>query len=318
MDPLPQHRPPRGITLIDTGYHRPVFDASYLLTAGGEAAFVDAGTSFSVERLLRSLEAEGIGRERVRYVMLTHVHLDHAGGAGVLLRHLPHAQLIVHPRGAAHMIDPCKLIAGATAVYGEERFRAMYGEIAPVPAERIIEATDGLRLTWHERELMFIDTPGHARHHCCIYDRASGGVFTGDTFGLSYPELDGERGPFVFPTTTPVQFDPEAMHVSIDRILGLNPQRVYLTHYGCVEEPARLAPDLHSLIDEFVALARSIEAEGITRHESLIEGLSEILTNALRARGCDLPQARMLELLAVDIELNAQGLAVWLDQQAKT
>lgn len=305
-----------GVTLIDTGYHRPAFDASYLLTAGNEAAFVDVGTTFSAPRLLQVLNVKNISAERVRYVMVTHVHLDHAGGAGALLQHLPHAQLIVHPRGAPHMIDPAKLIAGAAAVYGEERFKAMYGEIVPVTPARVIAAADGFRLSWQGRDLLFLDTPGHARHHYSIYDEASSGMFTGDTFGLSYREFDNARGPFIFPTTTPVQFDPQAMHASIERLLGFHPRRLYLTHYGCVEDPSSLAAQLHGQIDQYVDLAHSVRA-GPGRHQAMVEGLTDILINALTAHGCELSRARILDLLTVDIELNAQGLAVWLDHQVK-
>ncbi len=309
-----------GITTIDTGYLRPGFDASHLLIDNGLAAFVDVGTAHAVPRLLQALRDKDLSREDVAYVMVTHVHLDHAGGAGVLLRHLPNARLVVHPRGARHMIDPAKLIAGASAVYGEERFAALYGEIAPVPAARVIEAGDGFELDFQNRPLLFLDTPGHARHHYCIVDARSAGIFAGDTFGLSYREFDTVRGPFIFPTTSPVQFEPEALHVSIDRLLGYRPERMYLTHYGCVEEVTRLAADLHRLLDAMVDLARAVAeskvGSGGARHVALVAGLEDILIDALAAHGCALSRARTLELLSLDVELNAQGLAVWLEREA--
>lgn len=307
---------PHGITTIDTGYCRPGFDASHLLVEKDQAALVDVGTAFSVPRLLQVLDAKGVAREAVRYVMVTHVHLDHAGGAGSLLRNLPNARLVVHPRGAPHMIDPAKLIAGATAVYGEERFNALYGEIVPVAAERVITAPDNFELSLGGRPLLFLDTPGHARHHYCIYDAVSRGMFSGDTFGLSYREFDSEKGPFVFPTTTPVQFDPEALHASIERLLSFNPARMYLTHYGCIEIVPRLADDLHAMIDAFVGLAREVAAANHGRHGALVAGLDGLLLDALRAHGCGLPTARMRELLAVDVDLNAQGLEIWLNKAA--
>jgi len=303
-----------GISTIDTGYCRPAFDASHLIDAQGQAALVDVGTSHSVPRILQVLQDKGLARRDVRYVMVTHVHLDHAGGAGALLQHLPEAQLVVHPRGAAHMTDPGKLIAGATAVYGEERFRRLYGDIVPVPGERVITATDNFELSMNGRSLLFVDTPGHARHHYCVWDPASRGVFSGDTFGLSYREFDTRHGPFIFPTTTPVQFDPAALHASIERLLAFNPERMYLTHYGCVEAVPRLAAQLHRLIDVFVALAREVAAEGGRRHEALVAGLQNILLDELQAHDCRWPEQRIMELLAMDIELNAQGLAVWLDK----
>ena len=303
-----------GISTIDTGYCRPGFDASHLIIAQGQAALVDVGTSHAVPRILQVLHDKGIAPHDVRYVMVTHVHLDHAGGAGSLLQHLPEAQLVVHPRGAPHMIDPVKLIAGATAVYGEERFRSLYGDIVPVAAERVVTAPDNFELSLNGRSLVFVDTPGHARHHYCIWDARSRGIFCGDTFGLSYREFDTRHGPFIFPTTTPVQFDAEALHASIDRLLGFNPERMYLTHYGCVEEIPRLAAQLHRMIDDFVDVVHAVVGTGEHRQAALVAGLQEILLNALQAHDCRLPRQRIVDLLAMDIQLNAQGLDMWLDK----
>jgi glyoxylase-like metal-dependent hydrolase (beta-lactamase superfamily II) len=306
-----------GISTIDTGYCRPGFDASHLIVAHDQAALVDAGTTHSVPHILKVLRDKGIDRHDVCYVMVTHVHLDHAGGAGALLQHLPQAQLVVHPRGVPHMIDPGKLIAGATAVYGTERFRDLYGEIVPVASERLISATGNFQLDLSGRLLLLVDTPGHARHHYCVWDEASRGIFSGDTFGLSYREFDTRHGPFIFPTTTPVQFDPEAMHASIDRLLAFDPERFYLTHYGCVEYAPHLATQLHRMIDKFVALACNVSTIGQRRHDALVAGLQDILLHELHAHDCRWPEQRIMELLAMDIELNAQGLAIWLDKRSK-
>src|SRR5690606_23693744 len=148
-----------------------------------------------------ALEAAGLTPADVDWLILTHVHLDHAGGAGELMACLPNARLVVHPRGARHMIDPSKLWAGALAVYGEEEMQRSYGTLRPIPAERVVEAPDGHVVELAGRALRCLDTPGHARHHNAIHDEPSGCVFTGDTFGLSYRELDSARGPFVIPTT---------------------------------------------------------------------------------------------------------------------
>ena len=213
------------------------------------------------------------------------------------------------------MIDPAKLIAGASAVYGAARFQTLYGEIIPVATERVISASDNFELSLAGRPLLFLDTPGHARHHYCIYDAASRGMFSGDTFGLSYREFDSDRGPFVFPTTTPVQFDPEALHASIERLLSFNPQRMYLTHYGCVEDVTRLAASLHAMIDRIVALALAVRDAAQDRRAVLAAEINKVLLRALQDHGCRLPEERIIELLAVDIELNAQGLEIWLDKQ---
>jgi glyoxylase-like metal-dependent hydrolase (beta-lactamase superfamily II) len=304
-----------GITTIDTGYQRAELAASHLLVQDEHAAFVDVGTALSVPRLLAVLRAKEISREHVDYVIVTHVHLDHAGGAGALMRHLPNARLVVHPRGARHMIDPAKLIAGAAAVYGESAMRARFGEILPVPAERVIEAADEFVLSLAERPLRFLDTPGHARHHFCVVDETSRGIFTGDTFGLAYPQLHSTRGAFIFPTTTPVQFEPEALHASVDRLAGYGMEYLYLTHYGRVTDVPRLAEDLHHRIDALVNLALESNVAGEDRQQRLLQGMEAILLRELDAHGVTLSREESLALMAMDLELNAQGLAVWLDRQ---
>ncbi len=306
---------PFGITTIDTGFLCPGFAASHLIVEGESAAFVDVGTSRSTSILLESLRSKGIPKANVVYVIVTHIHLDHAGGAGDLLRHLPNAKFVVHPYGMKHMADPEKLIAGATAVYGEEKMKSDYGEIIPIPQERIIEANDMSSLDLNGRELLFLDTPGHAGHHCCIVDEKSQGVFTGDTFGLSYKAFDTEKGAFIFPTTSPAKFNPEAMHHSIDKIMRFNPQNLYLTHYGRVTDGSRLADFLHQRLDQFVALALQVANEGEQRHTLIVKGIEQILLADLKDHGYGISAGKTPELLNVDIELNAQGLGVWLDKE---
>jgi glyoxylase-like metal-dependent hydrolase (beta-lactamase superfamily II) len=302
-----------GITAIDTGFQRPFFDASHLLFERGRAAFVDVGTAFSVPALLAALDTKGVARGAVDYVILTHVHLDHAGGAGQLMRALPSARLVVHPRGARHMIDPSKLWAGASEVYGAEAMHRTYGELLPVDAERVIEAPDGFTLELGGRPLVFLDTPGHARHHACIWDEASRSMFTGDTFGLAYRELASERGSFILPTTTPVQFEPEALKASIDRLLSHGPRAMILTHYSRVTEVERLAADLRRRTDELVALGRVVDGAP-DRASRLRAGVRELFHGWARDHGTPLPPGRIDDLLDVDVELNAQGLEVWLDR----
>jgi glyoxylase-like metal-dependent hydrolase (beta-lactamase superfamily II) len=305
-----------GITAVDTGFRRPFFDASHLVVESGRAAFVDVGTSLSAPLLMAALAERGLAPDAVEYVILTHVHLDHAGGAGEMMRRLPRARLVVHPRGARHVIDPTKLWAGATAVYGEQAMRRYYGSVAPVEPSRVVEAPDGFRLDLAGRSLLFLDTPGHARHHVCVWDEASRGMFTGDTFGVSYRELASERGAFILPTTTPVQFEPEALHGSVDRLLGFEPQVVYLTHYSRVGEVERLGRELHRRIDELVALARGEHGKP-DRPERLRAGVRELFLRWTRDHGTRLPSERVLELLGVDVELNAQGLETWLDRDRR-
>jgi glyoxylase-like metal-dependent hydrolase (beta-lactamase superfamily II) len=315
MTPTRHHE--HGIHTIDAGYLRPGLASVHLIVQAGHAALVDTGTQHSVPHLLVTLTELGLPREAVDYVIATHVHLDHAGAAGALLAACPNARLVVHPKGARHLIDPAKLIAGSIAVYGEALFHRLYGDIVPAPAERVIEADDGHRIDFHGRVLTFIDTPGHARHHFCIHDAASNSVFTGDTFGISYREFDvgDDALPFIFPTTTPVQFEPEALHASIDRLMALRPAAAYLTHYGRVTDLPRLAARLHVLIDELVRLTRAATGEGGARHDALKAAVEQCLLDAARAHGCTLAPQRMRELLAGDVELNTQGLLVWRERR---
>ena len=304
---------PHGIHVIDTGFHRPRFDAAYLVVEDGRAAYVDTGTSSAVPRLLAALDATGLARDAVDWLIVTHVHLDHAGGAGLLLQALPRARLVVHARGARHMIDPAQLVEGARAVYGDEAMARLYGTIEPVPAGRVLETHDAMSIDLAGRPLVFIDTPGHARHHHCIWDETSRGFFTGDTFGLSYREFDTERGAFALLTTTPVQFEPYQLRASIERMLSFDPQSMYLTHYGPIGDVRRMAAELFDQIDAMVAIGRAAPRED--RQRALEHALARLYLERLRAHGSTLDDAEILRLLAVDIELNAQGLAIWLDKE---
>ncbi|MES2403448.1 MAG: MBL fold metallo-hydrolase [Pseudomonadota bacterium] len=307
-----------GIVCIDTAQHRPRMAACYLVGSDGHYAFVECGTSLSVPLLLETLSELGVPREAVDYVMPTHVHLDHAGGAGALMRELPNAKLVIHPRGARHMIDPSVLIAGATAVYGEDATRAAYGEILPVPAARVIVADVGLdrdfELQLGDRSLRFIDAPGHAKHHYAIWDAASRGWFSGDVFGLSYREFDHAGRNYLIPTTSPVQFDPGAWQTTLDRILAAQPEHIYLTHYGRVDAVAALANDLRAGLAAYQCIARA-NPDAPDRHARLYEQLMDFHLGQLRERGNPLPETRARELLDIDVEINAQGLEVWLDRE---
>lgn len=288
--------------------------SAYLVERGADVAIIEAGTSHGVPALLAELAQRGIARERVRYVIITHVHLDHAGGAGALMRELPRATLLVHPRGARHMTDPAKLIAGATAVYGAVAMAEKYGEIVAAPAERTRAVEDGESLPFGDSTLQFIDSPGHARHHFSVWDPVSQGFFTGDTFGLSYREFDDENGPWLIPTTTPVQFEPDAWESTLDRYLSYAPQRMYLTHYSAVGDVPRLASQLRAGIRRYVAIARALKAAP-GRHAALRMALRDDLLADLAERGHAMPVEQVEALLETDLELNAQGLGVWLDSQ---
>lgn len=302
-----------SIHTIDTGFQRARFDAAYLIVEQGRAAFVDCGTGLAVPAMLQALADSGVSPDAVDWLLLTHVHLDHAGGAGALMRHLPNATLVVHPRGAPHMIDPTRLIAGATAVYGAEEIARSYGVIEPVPEARVRIAEDGFVVDLAGRALECMHTPGHAQHHYCVWDTRSGSWFTGDTFGLSYRELDSARGAFIIPTSSPVQFDPGPLKLSIQRMLARQPRTMYVTHYGPLQEVQRLGADLLLQIDAMADIARQCDGRP-DRHRCLLAALRALYLERAQAHGCPLDDAAVEAVLAMDIELNAQGLACWLDR----
>lgn len=309
-------RHPDGITAVDTQYLHPGHAAAHIIQDSGRAAFVDVGTNHSVPYLLASLEALGIARTEVDYVFLTHVHLDHAGGAGRLLEELPNARAILHPRGAPHMIEPDKLIAGSKVVYGEERFRALYGELVPIPAQRVQVAQDGERYRLGARELELIHTPGHALHHYAVVDAEHGSIFPGDTFGLSYREMDSPRGAFIMPTTTPTQFDPDQLIASIDRMMAYRPTAMYLMHFSRVTDVPRLALALKFQIRELVRIARG-HAEAQDRYNAIKADMLDLWLGLAREHEVPLGRAEIARLLEGDLDLNTQGLVVWLGRLKK-
>lgn len=303
-----------GVHLIDTLYTRPGLAGSHLVVDDGRAAFVDTGAGPAAPRLLAALDELGIARDQVDYLFLTHVHLDHAGGAGQLMQALPNAKAVLHPRGAPHMVDPRKLIEGSIAVYGEQAFKDLYGEVLPIPAERVIATTDGQRLTLGRRTFEFIDAPGHAKHHHVPIDLDHGEIYAGDNFGICYHEFDTAAGPFMLPTSTPVQFEPEVLHATIDRMMSYEPRRVFQTHFGPVEPVERLARDLHSMIDEIVRITR-LHAAAPDRRARIEADMFQAFSDGLDAHGYAGDVEQRHALLDGDVSLNAAGLEIWIDRQ---
>ncbi len=303
-----------GITAIDADYVRPGGAASHLVVDEGRAAFVDTGTTLSLPNLLGALELKDIDPADVDWVLTTHVHLDHAGGAGALMQALPNARCAVHPRGARHLAEPSKLIAGSIAVYGEERFRALYGEIVPIDEARMLVPEDGERIMLGSRSLELIHTPGHALHHYCVVDMEHGRIFSGDTFGLSYRDFDVDGREFILPTTTPVHFDPEALCHSVDRLMGYGPEAIYLTHYSEVRDLERLAGEMKQRVRAFADLGRRY-VDAPDRGAKLRNAMCAMMWRWLDEHGYAPGDGERHRLLDDDIELNCQGIEVWLERQ---
>jgi glyoxylase-like metal-dependent hydrolase (beta-lactamase superfamily II) len=307
-------RHPDGIFAVDAEYVQPGYAAVHIIQHNGRAAFVDTGTNYSVPHLLAALDELNIARDSVDYVLLTHVHMDHAGGAGLLMRELPTARLLVHPRGLPHMIDPSKLVAASRAVYGEDEFRRLYGDVLPVAADRTVSVQDGFRCDLGGRELELIHTPGHALHHYVVVDRAHALIFSGDTFGISYRALDTPQGPFILPTSSPSQFDPDQLISSIDRMMSYAPDAMYLMHYSRVTGTPRLAAMLKSQIREFVRIVREREASP-DAHSAVRAAMMELWLKLLQQQGSTLAVEEVSKWLETDLELNAQGLLIWFRRQ---
>ena len=318
----------QGIYAIDTGYGRAAFDAAWLVVdeISRHAAFIDTGHNAAVPRLLQALEHLELRREAIDWVIPTHVHLDHAGGAGLLMAQLPQARALIHPQGARHLIDPSALMAGTRAVYSEARTSSLYGDVLPIPADRVVCSDDGMTLQLGQRQLSLIHTPGHARHHHVVWDSLSRSLFTGDAFGISYPEFDDASGQrWGFPSCTPVQFDPTAMTASIQRMLTLEPEALCPTHFGRIA-PARsvhrhasqVLEQIERLADEAQSLCtQQAGAPDTQALEALVE--TTLIESALAAGSPLMTQdrARARALLSGDIGLNAQGISVWLSRQAQ-
>ncbi|WP_159077480.1 MBL fold metallo-hydrolase [Polynucleobacter rarus] len=303
------------VVMVDTGLGRPQFDSCYVVAqrapSGDRLAIIDTGTNFSIPRIMATINDLGCSYEQVSYIILTQIQLDHAGGAGLLMQNCPNAKLVVHPRGVRHLIDPSSLIASATSLYGVSWVDKEYGRLIPIPSKRIMEAREGDLINLAGRMLTILETPGIAKHHLCIWDELSQGVFTGDTFGLSYPEFDTPQGSFVFPAT-PIHFDSRSLKVSLKKVMALTPSCLYFSHFGSFQHVPQMYEAFLKLLEEVENLGKKLKfAEN--RHEFLKEGLLNIYTQALRNQGCELTDSKIQQLLTLDIEKNAQGMGSWLD-----
>jgi len=298
-----------GVSVIDSGYFSNDFAAIYIIKQNNKVAIIETGTTFSVSNVKKALENDSLSFLDVAYIIPTHVHLDHAGGAGELMKQCLNAKLIVHPRGARHLIDPTKLIAGAMAVYGEKEFKKLYGKVIPIEANRVIEADDSFILDFDGRELKFIDTPGHARHHFCIWDKQTESMFTGDTFGISYRDLDHNDQAYIFPSTSPVQFDPEELIKSIHKIMKYKPKRVCLTHFAAIRPTQKVVEQLIDGINFVSNLAKKYATEGDAEKVIQEKMMNYFLEGIEKIGFKDFDFCR--ERLELDIKINTQGLIYW-------
>lgn len=304
------------VLTIDCQFNGPRHTASYLLLDGHQVAFVENNTRFAVPLLLRALEEVSISPERVAYIIVTHVHLDHAGGTAALAAACPNATVLAHPRAVRHLVDPARLVASARTVHGERRFAALYGDILPVAEDRVLAVEDGEQFLLGERTLTFLHTRGHANHHVCVHDSASGGVFTGDMFGIGYDAKRLGTHPFLHFSSAPTDFDPVEARASIARILALAPERLYPTHFGELEDVAAAADVLCDSLDGLERILDAALRTGLSG-EGLVAWCEERVAEDLRrlALSCGIDVVNEWPRLASSTRIDAQGIACAVEKR---
>lgn len=300
-----------SIQVIDCYYFEPEHAASFLLVEGNEAVFIENNTVHAIPRLMEALKQRGLAPESVRYLIITHLHLDHGGGTSALVRQCPNATVLAHPRAVRHLVDPSRLIEGVKAVYGEAEFERLYAPITSIDGSRVHGVQDGEVVSFGTRNLTFLHTPGHAHHHVCIHDSGSNGVFTGDTFGVEYNAKRQTHHPFLLCSTAPTDFDPAAMRSSIQRILDTGAERVYLTHYGELRDVVAGAESLgRSLADMEQLLNAATDSD--LREDALQQFCRDGMRNAFHEQaqrcGASLSDSEWSSLER-GIAINAQGIA---------
>jgi len=308
-----------SVITVDCQYLMPEHAAAYLIVEGERAAFVDNNTVHAVPLLLDALASHGLGPEHVAYAIITHLHLDHAGGTSALAARCPNATVIAHPRAVRHLVDPARLVASAKGVYGEERFNALYGGIAPIREDRIRAVQDGEELQFGRRTLRFLHTPGHAKHHICIHDSASNGVFTGDAFGVAFNARRGGTRLFLLCSTPPTDFDPQQAQASVKKILATGAERIYFAHFGAmtsVQEGGRAILESIGHMEALLKEAAASDLNGSALARFCEARLHRIVEDQARASGATFA-AQEWRCIETDVQINAQGLALAAERRRR-
>ena len=307
----------KNIFCFDANYFRKNFAAIHFINQNNKLLIVDTATNHSAKRFLNTLHSMNISPESVEWIVLTHVHLDHAGGAGFLMKMCPNARLAVHPRGVRHMVNPEKLWASVISVYGKEEAEKQYGKLIPVDENRVIGVGEGEVIRFQNRRLQIFDAPGHANHHIVIFDEESKSFFTGDAFGIAYPELASEDGEFIFISSTPTQFDPVKFGTTIKKIMGQKPKSCFLTHFSKIMNIEKNGYELLKQIDEYVMITQKTRDSHESQQHRIREGLFELLHKKLKKTNLSISRREFGNLLSLDLSLNAQGLEYWNNKTSK-
>lgn len=293
-----------GVLQIDTllgGWEE--VTAGYLVE-GPAPVLVETGSQTSVAALLDALAAHGVGADELAGIAVTHIHLDHAGGVGDVARAFPKATIYVHPKGARHLIDPTRLVDSAARVYGP-LLDTLYGRLDPTPAERICILDDGDTIAvGGGRELVTVDSPGHAKHHLALHDSESGILFAGDAVGVRLPAAG-----IIRPAAPPPDFDLDLAVQSLHRFRERQPAGVALAHYGLLPEPLAMLEEAEEILRRWAAVAEAAWKEG----RDIATALDAAFTGELS--GTDPAEREKLETLN-GIHSNAAGFRRWLDTRA--
>ncbi|MBM4764341.1 MBL fold metallo-hydrolase [Bacillus sp. B15-48] len=282
-----------------------------------DLTIIETSASPSVPHILNGLKELGLALEEVKNIIVTHIHLDHSGGAGLLLTHCPNATVFVHSKGARHLADPSRLIASAKTVYGED-FDSLFNPILPIPEDRLVIKNDGDTLEIGANcSLTFFDTPGHANHHFSIYHSGVNGIFTGDTSGIYYPQLHRKGIEFYLPTTSPNQFDPDKMLTSIEKYKRQAVDRIFFGHYGMSENPQEVFKQVEAWLEVFVAEAKVAYTEGSdfdNKTEIASKRILEKIQKELQIRGVH-DKDPIYKILSLDVQVSAMGLIDYLTKK---
>jgi glyoxylase-like metal-dependent hydrolase (beta-lactamase superfamily II) len=296
------------IIAVDCKYVDSEFAAAWLLIHQGRGLFIECNTNNAIPYLKAAALNEGLTPEKIDGLIITHVHLDHAGGAGLFLREFPNARLYAHPRAARHAIDPSKLIASATHVYGTEFMSRLYGEVLPCDASRVTSLEDGQAVEFSGIRLETRHVRGHANHHLVVMEPLSRTLFSGDSFGVSYPRIHQSHGLVVIPSTSPTDFDPIAAIETVKWVMGQAFHQVALTHFGLMKAPEipEAGKQLLDQLEFSQTLLKRIKEEKL-EEERILELLVQWNRNYFEARGIRF-STEDWALLHIDLKVNAQGL----------
>ena len=296
------------IKTIDCQYLKNEFASAYLMIEKDEALFIDNNTNSAIPILLNSMKESNIKNEDIRYLIITHIHLDHAGATSSLIKLFPNATVLAHPKAAPHLISPRRIIEGASAVYGKDNFQKLYGEITEIPESRIRIMQDGETIKFGDRDLKFIFTRGHANHHFVIHDSETNAIFTGDSFGISYPNMKESGSPFLIPSTTPTDFDALEAKISVQKILDTKADYAYLTHFDKWTNMQDGAEQLIEGIEKMEMIIQQLLSNDFDFEQQKAfteKKISDYYHQKLNSK--NIPN-QVLDFLKEDIMINAMGI----------